>query len=80
MASKPFSVQHFMAAAQTRLAETHPDNDFTLESNDYEHIKSWVFDQIRARKLKQTRSIVIINDKRQFGNGVFLRVRRPPEQ
>ena len=37
----PFSVQRFMAAAQTRLAELHPDNDFELRASDYEIIKAW---------------------------------------
>lgn len=49
----PFSLQHFMAAAQTRLAELHPDNDFELGASDYEHIKAWVFDALRAGRLAQ---------------------------
>lgn len=51
--STPFSVQHFMAAAQTRLAELHPDNDFELGANDYEHIKTWVFNALAAGTLTQ---------------------------
>lgn len=51
--STPFSVQHFMAAAQTRLTELHPDNDFELGTNDYEHIKAWVFDALAAGTLTQ---------------------------
>ena len=35
LGSTPFSVQHFMAAAHTRIAELHPDNDFALAVNDY---------------------------------------------
>ncbi len=53
LGSTPFSVQHFMAAAQTRLAELHPDSDFTLGANDYEHIKSWVFKALVAGTLTQ---------------------------
>ncbi|SFL90733.1 type I restriction enzyme, S subunit [Variovorax sp. OV329] len=53
LGSTPFSVQHFMAAAQTRLAELHPDNDFALGASDYEHIKAWVFDALAAGTLKQ---------------------------
>lgn len=49
----PFSVQQFMAAVQTRLTELYPDNDFTLGVNDYEHIKSWVFDALAAGTLTQ---------------------------
>lgn len=53
LGSTPFSVRHFMAAAQTRLAELHPDNDFVLGANDYEHIKAWVFDALAAGTLTQ---------------------------
>jgi type I restriction enzyme S subunit len=53
LGSTPFSVQHFMAAAQTRLAELHPDNDFELGANDYEHIKAWVFEALAAGTLTQ---------------------------
>ena len=42
-----------MAAAQTRLTELHPDNDFELGTNDYEHIKAWVFDALAAGTLTQ---------------------------
>lgn len=48
-----FSVQHFMATAQTQLAELHPDNDFELGANDYECIKAWVFDALAAGTLTQ---------------------------
>ncbi len=53
LVTTPFSVRHFMAAAQTRLAELHPDNDFELGANDYEHIKAWVFDALAAGTLTQ---------------------------
>lgn len=53
LGSTPFSVQHFMAAAQTRLAELHPDGDFELGANDYEQIKTWVFDALAAGTLIQ---------------------------
>jgi len=49
----PFSEKHFMAAAQTRLAELHPETDFELGANDYEHIKAWVFEALVAGKLAQ---------------------------
>ena len=49
----PFSVQHFMAAAQSRLAELHPDIEFELGASDYEHIKSWVFEALSAGTLTQ---------------------------
>lgn len=53
LGSTPFSVQHFMAAAQTRLAELQPDNDVELGANDFEHIKGWVFEALAAGKLAQ---------------------------
>lgn len=53
LGSTPFSVQQFMAAAQTRLAELHPDNDFELGATDYEHIKAWVFEALVAGRLEQ---------------------------
>lgn len=51
--STPFSVEHFMAAAGTHLAELHPDSDFELGANDYEHIKTWVFEALATGTLTQ---------------------------
>jgi type I restriction enzyme S subunit len=48
-----FSVERFMAAAQARLAELHPDNTFELGADDYEHIKCWVFEALAAGNLRQ---------------------------
>lgn len=62
----PFSVQKFMAAAQTRLAELHPDNDFELGANDFEHIKAWVFEALATGRLVQA-----FNDA---GNRIELKV------
>lgn len=53
LGSTPFSVQLFMAAAQSRLAELHPDNDFVLGATDYEHIKVWVFKALADGTLAQ---------------------------
>ena len=53
----PFSVQRFMAAAHTRLAELHPDTDFELGAHDYEHIKTWVFEALTDGRLQQSRDI-----------------------
>lgn len=53
LGSAPFSVQHFAAGAQTRLAELHPDNDFELGTKDYDYIKAWVFDALRAGRIAQ---------------------------
>jgi type I restriction enzyme S subunit len=53
LGNSPFSMQRFMAAAQTRLAELHPDNDFELGVDDYEHIKTWVFAALESGRLTQ---------------------------
>jgi type I restriction enzyme S subunit len=53
LGATPFSVQRFMAAAQTRLAELHPDNDFELGAHDYEQIKMWVSGSLAAGRLVQ---------------------------
>ncbi|WP_347917132.1 restriction endonuclease subunit S [Paracoccus marcusii] len=50
---KSFSIQHFMKAARTRLAEAHPDDDFELAASDYDYIKAWVFKELAAGKLTQ---------------------------
>ena len=42
----PFSVQKFLLAAQIRLAELHPDTDFELGANNYDQIKTWVFEAL----------------------------------
>jgi type I restriction enzyme S subunit len=65
LGSTPFSVQHFMAVAQTRLAELHPDSDFELGANDYEQIKTWVFRALAAGTLTQA-----FDDE---GNGIELK-------
>lgn len=80
LGSAAFSLERFIAAVQTRLAELHPDNDFALGASDYEVIKSWVFDEIKNRKLKQTRDIICIDGRRQFGNQILLRARRHAQQ
>lgn len=48
-----FCVERFIVAAQTRLAELHPDTDFELGAADYEHTKKWVFEALAAGKLAQ---------------------------
>lgn len=49
-----FSTDTFLAAAQTRIAELHPDTDFELGASDYEIVKNWVFDALEAGKLTQS--------------------------
>ena len=48
-----FSLERFIAAAQTRLGELHPDTDFELRASDYEIIKGWVFEALAAGALTQ---------------------------
>lgn len=77
LGSAAFSVEHFIAAAQTRLAELHPDNDFELGADAYEHIKSWVFEALTAGHLEQSRNITgheKESGKPIFGNMVELKV------
>lgn len=53
LGSAAFSLERFIAAAQTRLAELHPDNDFAWTASDYESIKTWVFEALAAGALTQ---------------------------
>lgn len=53
LGSTAFSLKRFIAAAQTRLAELHPDNDFEWAAGDYESIKIWVFEALAAGALTQ---------------------------
>jgi type I restriction enzyme, S subunit len=49
----PFSAQSFIAAAQTRVAELLPDDDFELRASDYDYIKTWVFEALSLAQLTQ---------------------------
>lgn len=53
-----FSVERFITAAQTRLGELHPHNDFELRASDYEHVKAWVFEALDSGRLMQERNQV----------------------
>jgi type I restriction enzyme S subunit len=70
----PFSAHSFLTAAQTRLTELHPDNDFALGANDYEHIKAWVFEALAAGRLNQVRNITEVapDGTPTFGNRIEL--------
>jgi type I restriction enzyme S subunit len=50
---EPFSVQSFMAAAQTRMTELKPEFEYAFDFNDYECIKRSVFDALAAGLLEQ---------------------------
>ena len=62
LGSTPFSVQHFKEAAQTRLAELHPDDNFELGVDDYENIKAWVFEALAVGRLQQSRNNIGQNE------------------
>ena len=49
-----FSVQRFMAAAQTRLAELHSDDVFELGAPEYDQLKDWVFEALASGTLSQS--------------------------
>lgn len=53
LGSAAFSLERFIVAVQTRLAELHPDNDFEWAASDYESIKTWVFEALAAGALTQ---------------------------
>jgi len=53
LGSAAFSLERFIAAAQTRLTELHPDNDFEWAASDYDYIKAWVFEALAAGALTQ---------------------------
>lgn len=73
----PFSIQRFMAEAQTRAVELHPDDDFGLGAKDYEHIRTWVFEALADGRLKQSRDITGYDEETGepiFGNRIQIKV------
>lgn len=75
LGNMPFSVQRFMTAAQTRLAELHPETDFELGANDYEYIKTWVFETLTDGRLQQSRDITGRDESGEpiFGNLIEIK-------
>jgi type I restriction enzyme S subunit len=71
-----FSTEQFVAAAQARIAELHPDDDFAFNAKDYEHIKDWVFEALNSGRLQQSRNISGRDENGQavFGNAIELKV------
>ena len=72
----PFSAQEFMETAQQRVWELAEDEATEWGLSEYDELKRWVFHQIQQGKIKQTRNIVLMNEKRKFGNDLILRVRK----
>lgn len=76
LGSAAFSLERFIVAAQTRLAELHPDNDFELRASDYEHVKAWVFEALDSGRLRQERNqvyCVIETKETVLGNLIELK-------
>jgi type I restriction enzyme S subunit len=48
-----FSAEGFLAAAQERLAELHPNEDIKLGLDAYDEVKRWVFETLDSCQLKQ---------------------------
>lgn len=76
LADAPFTAQTFMEAARQRLWELAEDDTLEWGVAEYDELKDWVFKQIESGKLKQTRNIICINEKKQYGNQVILRTRK----
>ncbi|MBX9964047.1 MAG: restriction endonuclease subunit S [Burkholderiales bacterium] len=53
LGSAAFSLERFIAAAQTRLTELHSDDDFEWTASDYDYTKAWVFEALAAGALTQ---------------------------
>ena len=70
-----FSVAGFMNAAQIRITELHPDIDFELGANDYDHIKAWLFEALAHGRLRQARNITGQEEsgKPIFGNFIEIK-------
>ncbi len=72
-----FSVQDFVAAAQIRVAELHPEHDFDAGIGFYDLVKAWVFEALESGYLKQERNqinFIIDTRERVLGNVIELKV------
>ncbi len=76
LGNAPFVAQDFMDAARQRLWELSEDDAPNWGAVEYDELKAWVFKKIASGKIKQTRNIISINEKKQFGNQVILRSRK----
>lgn len=56
LANEAFSIERFMTAVQNRLTELYPDNEFEIGANEYEYIKEWIFLELDAGCLQQSRN------------------------
>ena len=75
-----FSLERFIAAAQSRLGELHPDNDFELGASDYEQIKTWVFEALSTGSLVQAINVSHYDEttgEAVSGNMIELKANQP---
>ncbi|MCG8550151.1 MAG: hypothetical protein MI799_07105, partial [Desulfobacterales bacterium] len=78
-----FSVDSFMKEAQQKLDELDREAMLSgqgaegaepvLGINDYDHLKEWVFDQVRSGRIEQTRNLIKMDDKEELGNTIILK-------
>lgn len=76
----PFSANDFLTAAQTRISELHPDAEFELAVEDFDHIKNWVFEALNSGRLQQEQNVTgqDADGKLLLGNLVELKARTQP--
>lgn len=80
LAGAVFSLERFITAAQTRLRELHPDNDFELGPSDYEQIKIWVFEALSTGRLVQAINVSHYDERTGeavSGNMIELKANQP---
>lgn len=80
LGSAAFSLERFITAAQARLGELHPDNDFELGPSDYEQIKTWVFEALSTGRLVQAINVSHYDEKTGeavSGNMIELKANQP---
>lgn len=72
-----FCVNDFFTAAQLRMAELLPENDFEIGLSEYEHLKDWVFASLDDGRLRQSRNSIGQDEKGGpiWGNRVILQGR-----
>ncbi|CCK78350.1 restriction endonuclease subunit S [Desulfobacula toluolica] len=78
-----FSIETFMKEAQHKLDEL--DHEAMLSEQgaegaepvlgikDYDHLKEWIFDQIRSNRIEQTRNAIKMDDREELDNTIILK-------
>ncbi|EGQ9823630.1 restriction endonuclease subunit S [Vibrio harveyi] len=57
ISNTPFSAKDFFSIAHTHITKLHPDAEFEFSLDDYDQIKSWVFEGLEQGHIKQTQNI-----------------------